>query len=90
LAADTPVLIAKRCRCEIGQDGGKRASYPGYCVGSFMAGKRFARMLPARGLAGAAMSDRREKGGAVGVSGKMFCPYPFGGGDAPPIFEIFG
>jgi hypothetical protein len=39
LGTVTPVL-SQRFHGEIGQDGGKRASYPGYSVGLLMATKR--------------------------------------------------
>jgi hypothetical protein len=33
------LILTVKMRCQFGQDGGKRATYPGYSVGSFMAAK---------------------------------------------------
>jgi hypothetical protein len=62
----------KRFRGEIGQDGGKRASYPGYSSGSFMATKRTRTKITGQTVAKGRERRRRQKAQQAGMSGKMF------------------
>jgi hypothetical protein len=55
-----------------------------------MAEKRFRLRRFARGAAQEAVFDRREKGGASGVGGKMFHPSAVKGGHALPVSANVG
>jgi hypothetical protein len=74
---------------EIGQDGGNRATDPGYCGGSFKAEKRFHTGINRQALAGMAWRTWRRKGKFRHLGGKMF-PLDLGSGSVSPPYRNNG
>jgi hypothetical protein len=71
LGTITP-FVSNRFHKEIGQDGGNRATDPGYCGGSFKAGKRFHDGINRQALAGTVRRAWRRKGKFPDLGRKMF------------------